>query len=478
MEAIRSRFPSRPPKKSSGCFQPLEKRPLPGAFFLDIVFQVLDVMFLPMKFLPIIGILLLSIASHAATLRIEGERAWLKADGASLSKVLHLFEQRGAEVLIDPSLELGRVEGDWENTKVDRLIAQLVSPNSYTVEWKRTKSPLGEFYQISTIRVFGDNASSAKSLSKKGRVLDVVEGTNGVKYVRGEIMVGFEDGASIKDLNALLKQLNGTVVEVIDPPGIYRIKLNEGMSVEDAMALANEHPGVDTSEPNLAFPRIESSAVPATGNESGMNLNLQPGETAVAVFDSGLDPQYASLSVIRGTYDAVDPGAEISDPLGHGTLTSLVAAGVITPEGAQAMESGVPVLSVRTFDENGMTSSDTLMRALQFATASGVEIINMSWGSEVDSEFMELAMNYAAQNGITLYAAAGNEPTGVPIYPAGYDSVIAVGGLNADGSTWENSNYGDFVKIYAPAKASFGGKDYAGTSISSPYIAGQSARNK
>ncbi len=421
--------------------------------------------------------MLLPILSSAATLRIEGERAWLKADGAALSKVLQLFEQRGVEVLIDPSLEMGRVTGEWEETKVERLVAQLASPHSYLVEWDRIETPLGKLDRIAAIRIFsGGNAAAAKRLSSKSKVLDVVEGEGGIKYIRGEIMVGFEDGTSLNDLNALLRKLDGTIIEVIDPPGIYRIKLNEGLSVEEAMAIANAHNGVESSEPNLAYPRLDSSPVAFDGSGAGMNLNLLPGETAVAVFDSGLDPKYADLSVIRGTYDAVDPTAEISDPMGHGTLTALVAAGVITPEGAEAMETGVPVLAIKTFDENGMTSSDTIMRALQFAANSGVEIVNMSWGSDVDSDFMEAAMNFAAQNGMTLFAAAGNEPTGEPIYPAGYSSVIAVGGLNGDGSQWENSNFGSFVDVFGPAKASFDGKSYAGTSIASPYTAGRAAR--
>ncbi len=435
-------------------------------------------MFLQMKRIVFFGILLLILASNAATLRIEGERAWLKADGTPLSKVMGLFEQRGVEVLVDPSLDLGRVEGDWENVQLDRLIGQLASPYSHILEWKRIKGPLGELYQVSAIRIFGENASAAKPISKKRKVFDVVEGKDGVRYIRSEIMVGFKNGSTSEDLNALLKKLNGTVIDVIDPPGIYRIKLNEGLSVEEALAIAKAHDGVESAEPNLAFPRFGDNAVPGIGNGAGLNLNLQPGETAVAVFDSGLDPQYANLPIIRGTYDAVDPTAEISDPLGHGTLTALVAAGVITPEGAEAAQTGTPVLAIRTFDENGMTSSDTIMRALEFAANSGVEIINMSWGSEIDSSFMEAAMNFAAQNGMTLYAAAGNEPTGVPIYPAGYESVIAVGGLNPDGSQWEKSNFGDFVDIYAPAKATFDGKTYAGTSIASPFTAGRAAQQQ
>lgn len=92
--------------------------------------------------LVIIGVLLLPLVLSAASLRIEGERAWLKADDVPLSKVLQLFEQRGVEVLIDPSLTLHRISGDWKNAKVGRLIAQLASPHSYMLEWKLEQSPL------------------------------------------------------------------------------------------------------------------------------------------------------------------------------------------------------------------------------------------------------------------------------------------------------------------------------------------------
>jgi hypothetical protein len=88
----------------------------------------------------IITILFLPLALSAATLRIEGERAWLKADDVSLYKVLQLFEQRGVEVLIDPLLTQHHISGDWKNVKVDRLIAQLANPHSYMLEWKRQRS--------------------------------------------------------------------------------------------------------------------------------------------------------------------------------------------------------------------------------------------------------------------------------------------------------------------------------------------------
>ncbi len=429
-----------------------------------------------MNFKASIAFLMLPLLAWSATLRIEGDRVWLDGGGTSMMKVLEQFEKCGVDVRIDPTIEFDRVAGAWENARVERVISQLVSPHSYLLEWEKVSGPLGELYRISSIRIFSDgNEASVERLGKGHKVLDVVEGRNGIKYIRGEIMVGFKEGATEADLNALLKKLGGTVIEVINPPGLYRIRIDDKLSVEDALAIAQAHEKVDGAEPNLAFPRMDAPNIPLTGTGDGVNLNLQPGQTAIAVLDSGLDPKYADMPFIRGTYNAIDPSDSMYDPTGHGTLTSLIASGALTPIGGVPTDTGAPVLSIMAFDENGMTSSDTIFRALDYAANSGVSIVSMSWGSEVDSSFIHTAVDYAAANGITLFASAGNEPTGTPIYPAGYDSVIAIGGLNPDGSVWEKSNYGDFVQFYELALAAFDGQTYAGTSIASPYAAFKAA---
>ena len=79
--------------------------------------------------------------------------------------------------------------------------------------------------------------------------------------------------------------------------------------------------------------------------------------------------------------------------------------------------------------------------------------------------------------GLFIVASAGNEPTGKPIYPAAYSSVIGIGALRPDGKKWGKSNYGDFVEFEAPgfAKLPVGYKGepgiYAGTSISAAFVA-------
>ncbi len=420
-----------------------------------------------MRFKTAILFLLLPLMATGASLRMEGDRVWLNGEGASLPKVLALFEQCGVEVLIDPSLDLARVPGSWENAKVDRVISQLASPHSYLLEWTLVDGPLGKFYKVSSIRIFSDgHESSVQRLGKGERVLDVVEGPNGIKYVRGEIMVGFAEGSTTDDLKALLDKLGGTVIEVIDPPGIYRIKLREGLSVEDAMAIASAQDKVKAAEPNRAFSGDGNPAVPISGTRSGMNLNLVPGETAIAVFDSGLDPKYADLPYIRGIYNAVDPAADMTDPSGHGTLVALIASGAITPLGANPAEIGAPVLAVRVFDENGMTSSDILMRAVDYAIGSKIDIINLSFGTYEDLGFLEYAVQYAAEQGITIFVAAGNDGLNVAVNPAASPATISVGATDENGNVagYSNTKADDFL----PGSVLYDGEIHRGTSFASP----------
>ncbi|HSR87514.1 MAG TPA: hypothetical protein VLL07_01060, partial [Pontiella sp.] len=105
-----------------------------------------------MKHLFAIGILLLPLAAVSATLRMEGDRAWLDAEGTSMPKVLGLFEQCGVKVMIDPAIEFDRISGSWENAKIERVIAQLVGPHGYVLEWAQVDGPLGRFYRLSSIR--------------------------------------------------------------------------------------------------------------------------------------------------------------------------------------------------------------------------------------------------------------------------------------------------------------------------------------
>jgi subtilisin family serine protease len=117
------------------------------------------------------------------------------------------------------------------------------------------------------------------------------------------------------------------------------------------------------------------------------------------------------------------------------------------------------------------------MTSINFALENNARVMSLSWGSETRSSFMERAFDNAHKKGLIIVASAGNEPTGKPVYPAAYSSVIGVGALEPHGTTWDKSNYGSFVMLYAPGFANMPvGHEgepgvYAGTSIATAHVA-------
>ena len=160
---------------------------------------------------------------------------------------------------------------------------------------------------------------------------------------------------------------------------------------------------------------------------------------------------------------------------------ALIASGQILPMGLADEAFSNPIISIRAFDENGYTSNTILLKSIDYALEQGARVLSLSWSSETDSSFLKSTMNYAKSRGLTIVAAAGNRPSGKPVYPAAYPSVLSVSALAPDGKPWDQSNFGDFVDIAAPGFANLpvGHKGdpgtYAGTSISTAYVAGKIA---
>lgn len=127
-------------------------------------------------------------------------------------------------------------------------------------------------------------------------------------------------------------------------------------------------------------------------------------------------------------------------------------------------------------------SSEEIAAALDYAAANGARIINMSFGGDEfgpeGDRLVRNAIDHAYAKGILLVASAGNSYTSRPEYPAAYYNVLAVSSTDGDDMKTEHSSFGPWVDIGAPGTdivtTELGG-DYistAGTSFSSPYVAG------
>lgn len=156
----------------------------------------------------------------------------------------------------------------------------------------------------------------------------------------------------------------------------------------------------------------------------------------------------------------------------HGTFT----AGVVA-----AVAPDAQIMPLRAFDSEGSTSLFTLAKAIHYAVDNGADVINMSWGTDTDSEVLRAAIQRAAAAGITLVASAGNMNSDFAYYPAAYPEVIAVAATDDFDRKASFSSYGKHVLVSAPGvniisaypDGAYGMK--SGTSFSAPMVAAQAA---
>ncbi|HYN96033.1 MAG TPA: S8 family serine peptidase [Pilimelia sp.] len=202
----------------------------------------------------------------------------------------------------------------------------------------------------------------------------------------------------------------------------------------------------------------------------------------IAVIDSGVDASHPDLAgrVVPG-YNAVSPGASTTDTYGHGTLVAgVAAANTNNAVGVAGAAWNGRVMPVKASSGNSFLTSD-IVEGIRWAADHGAKVINMSFAGFEASSAELAAVEYAASRGAVLVAAAGNEAGDVPVYPAAYPGVLAVGATDSSGASVDFSSWGDWVDVSAPGfgiASTFPGRTYSvenGTSFSAPLVSGVAA---
>lgn len=126
-------------------------------------------------------------------------------------------------------------------------------------------------------------------------------------------------------------------------------------------------------------------------------------------------------------------------------------------------------------------SASTIIRALGWAAAKRPSIITMSLVGPANRA-IERAVSILRGRGILIVAAVGNDgPAAPPQYPASYDGVVAVTGVDAQGRALieaGRARHLDFAAPGADLAAALPGKGYAvvrGTSFAAPLAAARLA---
>ena len=351
-------------------------------------------------------------------------------------------------------------------------------------------------------------------------------------------------------VDSLVRPFGGQVVDTTPGgPSKVHFELPEGLSESEAasytIALATTlrgKPGVVIAEPDFVMTAFAAQVTP---NDPFYNLQwhyeqiqlpaawaLTTGSNSVrvAVLDTGSAPstdlaprEVAGFDMINDPNIAGDGDGRDSDPTDVGDSTGIQPSsfhgahvagtiGAVTNNGSGV--SGVTwasqILHLRVLGVGGGSTFDiqnAVLYAAGLPNASGqttalAHIQNMSLGGGGFSQSFQNAIDDATAAGSLIIAAAGNENSSTPSYPAAYNNVISVAAVDFEQRRAPYSNFHPTVDIAAPGgdvSADRNGDGYAdgvlstkpddsvsptnfenysfyqGTSMAAPHVAGVAA---
>jgi thermitase len=318
----------------------------------------------------------------------------------------------------------------------------------------------------------------------------------GAPYVAGELLVAYEPGTSEEAEETVVRQSGARTLEdlrgevrLVSFPAIRR-QASEAVR-ERALARALEYlghkAGVEAVDYNYLREPYFIPNDPMLGNQWGLIStrfrgawsDANGGTAKVAIVDSGVNSKHPDIGRIIAQRDFVEGDSVADDDNGHGTHVTGIA-GALTDNG-KGVAGGCfecELLIAKVMGPIGFTTDSRIVEGINWSVNQGAEVVNLSLGGSGDSSVLRTAVNRAYSQGAVMVAAAGNEGTNVPQYPAAYSKVIAVSATTADGRLARYSSRGDWVDLAAPGtdilstSKSGGYHRMSGTSMSAPLVSG------
>jgi len=294
-----------------------------------------------------------------------------------------------------------------------------------------------------------------RSLGSEETDVDAGDSLQAIPYADG-----FYIADSLEDVQALL---DAGLVEYVEP--------------NDTIYLLGDDGGSALTDPLIT----QEWYLDTLGMETAWDAGLDGTGVKVAVVDSGLwstHEDFVGLTLDSNSKSFIAGDDSITDTTGHGTFVSgILSAQRNNAMGLAGLVDRSNLLVLRCF-AGTTTDTATIVSALSYAVAQGANVINMSFGGASESLAASLrdVLSDAAEQGILLVAAAGNDGTAGYQYPAALDSVVGVGMVDREGAVADRSQKNDSVFVAAPGYGIpgvgySGDSDYISSSSGTSYAA-------
>ncbi|HEY3298958.1 MAG TPA: S8 family serine peptidase, partial [Armatimonadota bacterium] len=304
------------------------------------------------------------------------------------------------------------------------------------------------------------------------------------------VLVGFHGAPDA----AVIHQAGGKVHRVF-----HLIRTVSASIPDQAIQGLQHNPKVEYVESDRTVQLVYTSgeSVPWGIGKIGAPVVYNGGNTGkgvkVAVLDTGIDSSHPDLAPnYAGGYDFIWNDPDPDDENGHGTHVSGTVAAADNGRGVVGVGPEIRVYALKFLDAQGSGFTSDEIAGVEWAVNNGIKVLNMSFGSYSASLSEQKAMDTAYAAGVLLVAAAGNDGNTRKLYPAAYDSVIAVAATDSNNDRASFSSYYDDVELSAPGVSVYSSMptyfvylnllgyasdhDYLnGTSMATPHVTGAAA---
>jgi subtilisin family serine protease len=331
-------------------------------------------------------------------------------------------------------------------------------------------------------------SAGTQAASDPDQPAPVLESSPTPRYDPDGIAVTFPRGTPLRTVRRVAARAGATVEQAVPKLSSYLLRVDPGRR-EEALRSLQSSPQVASAAQELV-----SEAFDTTPDDSdwplqeGLRVASFPkawdvtrgsGRIVVAVLDSGVDANQPDLrgALVPGR-DFVNSDADAADDHGHGTaVAGVIAARANNREGAAGVCWRCSVMPVKVLDAHG-TGDDTVIAAgIVWAVDHSAQVINMSLGGPATSDQLTAAIGYANAKGVIVVAAAGNNGSTTPFYPAADPRALSVAATTVADRRYSWSNFGAWVNVAASgcnvAPVLGGGYGwFCGTSSATPVVAG------
>ncbi len=316
-------------------------------------------------------------------------------------------------------------------------------------------------------------------------------------YVDDEILVKFVPATRPEVILEANRQADGRVIGEVAALGVQVVRVGPGEAVS-RLAAYQGNPNVDYAELNGIAHALDDPLFPT---QWGLNNTGQLGGTPdadidapeawsvttgsgikIAVLDTGITKSHEDITAARVVAEAnFSSSATADDIYEHGTHVAGIAAAAANGVGVHGVASGALLMNGKVLGDSGWGSYSGVANGITWAADNGAQVINLSLGGTAPSQTLKNAVDYAWGKGVVLACAAGNNGSTKNFYPSAYANCIAVAATDNLDQKASFSNYGNWVDVAAPGvriASTVPPSNYAewsGTSMATPFVAGEAA---